>query len=166
VLQLFVILIPGFVSILAIQFAKNDFTRNFRLVVFSAFLSGFCATPWVQKHLHIFGQPETDVLIPPLFAVLYIIFGKYDWPSIASVFAGTYLTLIFGDLVSATISAYDYRPWWQPYTWIGGAKLFDGLVISPTISALAILYLRIILKRGRSVSFLYGRRRFLKCSIQ
>jgi hypothetical protein len=163
-LQLLVVFLPGLVSIVALQSTQNDFARNYRLVAFGAFSSGVCAIPWVQQYLHMFGQPKTDVLIPPMFAVLYIIFGKYNYPSIASVFAGTYFTLIFGDLVSASISAYDHSPWWQPYTWIGGAKLFDGLIISPILSAIAILYLKVLLKRGYSVSFLIGRTQHLSCN--
>lgn len=161
-LQLLAVFVPALITILVMLRSKGDFARNGSLFAWSAVLSAILATPWIQPYLHTFGQPATDVLIPPLFVVLYIFFGRYVLPSIGTAFAGTYLALIFGDLVSATINAFHHTPYWQPFTWIGGALLIDGLFLLPIFGAMTIWFLKTALLRGNAVSFLFGRNQHLR----
>lgn len=156
---LLAVLLPAVTAFICFHRSKLDFSRNIGLVLLACLGSVFMALPPLQASLHIFGQPMNEVVVVPLFVALYPIFGKFDLPSPATAFCGTFISLMFADLSAAMYSTLnsEHIPWWQPYTWIGGNGIFDGLLWLPLGSAALAFFIRRALVAGYEIRFLHGR---------
>lgn len=155
--QSLAILLPGFLTVIALALSLDDFLRNIKYLVVAGVLCAVLATPWIQPLLHVFGQPQGHLVVPPLFVVIYLVFGRFQWPRAETAFAGTYLSLLLADLVFSTFIFLDGKPAQVAYGAIGGAGYADGLLISPIAGAALTGFLHWLCKRGHFFRFMVGR---------
>ena len=84
--------------------------------------------------------------------------GNFALPSAYTAFAGSFLTLVCADLAHAGGSAFTGpRQFEHVLSGIGGAGLWDGLVIVPVAPMALVFLVRRLLLSGRTVRFMVGR---------
>ena len=101
----------------------------------------------------------------PFFPVLYLLFGRFDLPSVPLCWAGTYFCMMVTDL------SFSYFQWrigpyeaWFLLSGIAGAGWFDGLIWLPVGAAAIAAFARNRLERGHSFQLMVGRKRYLQDS--
>lgn len=120
------------------------------------------AVPPLQPYLHALGQSPMNVYAPPVFVVAYLVWGRYELPSVRIAYAGTFLSLMIADFAGAWLLSQHLAPSEQPFFfYVGGAGMVDGLVLIPAGAALLVGSIKLILRRGHELSFLLGRAQYL-----
>jgi hypothetical protein len=130
---------------------------NLPVFTYSSVGGAVMALPPAQSLLHFMGQPETDIVVVPLFLGLYPLIGRFNLPSYCTAYAGTFLSLLFADLIAASYSAVYQIPWWKPFLWIGGYGISDGLVLLPIGALLPVFLIRYAIKQGYSLRLFNGK---------
>jgi hypothetical protein len=163
--SLVIALIPSLASCVLLVRYWGDLRGSRLVFAFAIALSVAQGRPEIQEVYTLHGTSASGLYAHglPFFAVLYLIFGRYDLPSALLAWAGTYLCLMVTDL------SFNYFNWRTgAYDWelllfgIGGAGWYDGLVWQPLGATAITAFVRSRLERGYVFQSMIGRRRFLK----
>ena len=159
--QLLVILVPFLLSIACLCRDPDDFLRNKEIFIWVALVSVVLSLPALQETLSLPWQDKAALYVPALFTPAYIVWGRFELPSAYSAFAGSFLTLFLADIASVTWGTlHSPQNFLSGLSGIGGAGLVDGLVVIPLASVAVIGFIRFILKSGRALRFMVGRKKW------
>ena len=152
------------ISIFVLIKQRHELHVNWLIFTLSAALSLVQGRPEIQAVYLEVGRAGPGLVAHalPLFVIIYLVFGRFDLPSVPLTWAGTYSCLMVTDL------SFNYFQWRKGeyelaflMSGIGGAGWMDGLVILPFAAAATTLYARWGIRRGHDFKLMIGRRSFL-----
>jgi hypothetical protein len=152
---------PALVTIWALISTWPKPATEFRRWFFSTAPTSLVAVPPVQPYLHMIKQQElANVYAVPVFLIVYLVWGRFEVPSIPIAYAGTFLSLLIADFAGAWFAAAttSARPF---FAFVGGGGLWDGLFLIPIATGLVTAMTKKVLKNGHNLSFLIGRKMFM-----
>lgn len=162
-----IVLIPSLVSCALLVLYRGELRGNWRLLGVVITLSLVQGRPEIQEVYAEFGRSAPGLYAHglPFFVILYLIFGRFNLPSVQIAWSGTYLGLMVTDLAFNCFQwlSADYE-WQLLLSGIGGAGWFDGLIWLPLGAAAITAFVRYQLERGYIFQSMVGRKRFLKDS--
>jgi hypothetical protein len=159
-----IVILPTILSLLVLYLHRSELIRNWSVVAVSLALSAIQGRPEVQALFSVWGRESEGLFAhaAPVFAILYLLFGRFRFPSIRVAWAGTCLCLLVTD---ASVSYF----WWRTegldvltlLHGVGGAGWADGLLWLPLGAAGISGFATYWLKRGHDLPEMLGRRWYL-----
>lgn len=160
--QAIAVLAPAVVTLVCLPLAISAARANKWLLILTTVVTLFIALPPVQSVFHWGDRPLGNTYLLPVFPVAYVLFGQFDRPSLSFMFAGSFLTLLIGDLAAMTKLAIVDGLGVDAYGFIGGAGLMDGLLIMPIAGTALAAFVSHQLKSGKRIRLLFGRDAYLR----
>jgi hypothetical protein len=162
--SIFAAILPFLASVVILYRNREDLNENWIVFGLAIALSFVQGRPEIQQLYATVGATHEGLFAhgAPFFIILYLIFGRFELPSVTLAWAGSYFCLMVTDL------SFNYFQWRiGPYdlplllSGIGGAGWADGLVITPLGAAAITAFARSKLQQGHTFRSMLGRQRYL-----
>jgi hypothetical protein len=163
--SLVIVLLPLLLSLVVMVRCRSALAGNWLLFYLAVALSFVQGRPEIQDLYAQIGRSEEYLFAHavPFFVILYLIFGRFEMPSVWIAWAGTFLCLLVTD------ASFTYFQWrLGPYDIqtllgaIGGAGWEDGLLITSLGAGTITAFAHWQIKRGHEFVSMIGRRRYLR----